>query len=100
SVSNRLPTLGSIPDQTMPTSQSTLTVPLTATDPDAGDSVFLTAQAAHVGFKVRNDYGLYAVDTFSYYGRGEKWFHGHVNASTHQSWYYILPNGQFFAWDP
>lgn len=95
---NRVPTLSAIADQTVPTNQNTLTVAVTATDADPGDTVHLAAQAANVGLKVHNDYGLYAVDTTSYYSQGEKWFRGNVNPTTNQSWYYIQPNGQLFAW--
>src|SRR5262245_55519167 len=45
-----LPVLAPIADQTMPTSQDTLTVPLSAIDADVGDIVNLFAKAGYEGY--------------------------------------------------
>src|SRR5439155_14447984 len=92
--------LAAIGNQTMTNHQGALSVPLNATDPDPGDSVFFTAQAGHQGFVVKSQYGLFATDPSStnFLGLGEKWLKGRVNPFG-QPWYFILTTGELYAWN-
>ncbi|MCI0741276.1 MAG: cadherin domain-containing protein [Gemmataceae bacterium] len=107
-VNQYLPELPAIPNQTMPGAQDTLNVPLNASDRDQGDVVSYFAQAGHLGFVLDYLYDLHPgaflqpSQTPSFfqnvYGQQEKWLKG-VDNDFHNQWYFILPNGDFFAWD-
>ncbi len=104
-VKQYLPELPPISDQTMPGAQDTLNVPLNGTDPDQGDVVSYFAQTGHLGLLLDRLYDLRPAVTSptpgflqNLFGQGEKWLKG-VDNDFHNQWYFILPSGDFFAWD-
>jgi subtilisin family serine protease len=100
SVANMAPTLRSIGDQVMSAGIGSITVPLTASDPD-GDRLTLSAGAyavdpmAQKAYELDQRYGLIQWNG-SYWtnlrGAGEKYIAG-VDTS-----YFILPNGNLYRW--
>lgn len=104
SVTNSLPVLNPIanpPAFSNPApGPNTQTVAVTATDADAGGTLTVTATGGHLGYVLQKLYNLHNNGSFftSTFGQGEKWLQGVINQFGN-SWYYILPNGQFFAWN-
>jgi subtilisin family serine protease len=98
---NSAPVLQTVADQTMSTHTDKLTIPLTASDVD-GDPLTYSAQAytidplAKKAYELDRQLGLYQLQG-SYYtnsrGMNEKYL-----AGTGGTWYYILPNGNFYRW--
>jgi hypothetical protein len=90
---NQPPVLAPISDQTVPSSQATVTVPLMASDPD-GDPLTFSVTAQSLAYVLFQQYGfsLYDPAFDNYGGLGEKWVLGGAN------WFYILPNGQLYQW--
>ena len=96
SVANQPPVLSPIADQTMPTTQNTLAVALSATDPNVGDVLTFSAsgqsqayvldQSLGLGFSGGNEY-------LNYGGLNEKWF-----TTSGGTWYYITPEGNLYRW--
>jgi hypothetical protein len=91
---NQAPTLGAIPDQTMSSSQGTLTITLAASDPD-GDSLTYSASVESMAYHLDQTLGLYSGGDYFYNwgGRQEKWLQGNGGV-----WYFILPSGAFYQW--
>jgi glucose/arabinose dehydrogenase len=96
---NQPPNLSPIPNQTIPSSQATVMVPLMATDPD-GDPITFSATAVSLAhrFDVTLGYNFFTDGNFyqNFLGMNEKWVQSALIAS---GWAFILPNGQLFAWD-
>ena len=95
SVVNGAPVLQAIGNQTMPTGQDTLTLALSATDPD-GDAVAYSAESGNLGYLLDHQYRLsFAGSDFQNYGgMNERWLQG-----SDDQWYFIKPNGEFYEWD-
>jgi hypothetical protein len=88
--------LSSIPNQTIPASQDTITVTLAATDPN-GDPITFTATAQSLALVLDTQIGLRTDGGNlweNFFGAGERWLLDRNN-----SWYFILPNGEFYLWD-
>jgi subtilisin family serine protease len=94
-ITNLAPTLAAIPDQTMPTSQNTLDVALTASDPE-GQSLTFSASANTLAYYLDQTYGLTTTGNLylNYGGQNEKWLQG-----TGGVWYIVKPSGQFVRWN-
>jgi Subtilase family/Bacterial Ig domain len=97
-VTNATPQLGAVAAQTMAAGQTSITVPLSATDAD-GDTLTLTASVqipSASAYQLEQQLGLRQYGT-SYYtntwGANEKWLIGANNV-----WYTILPSGQLYRW--
>jgi glucose/arabinose dehydrogenase len=93
---NLPPMLSSIPNQTIPASQDTITVTLAATDPN-GDPITFTATAQSLALVLDTQIGLRTDGGNlweNFFGAGERWLLDRNN-----SWYFILPNGEFYLWD-
>ena len=94
---NQAPELENPGDQTLPTTQDTLDVPLVATDP-MDDAITLTAEVQSgeyyldqtIGFQVGPD-GL--VPNWSG-TEDERW----LLADDGETWYFITPDGSFYRW--
>ncbi len=76
-----------------------LQITLNGSDPD-GDSLTYTAAAGTQGYALQTLYNLHFGGSYytNYLGLNEKWLEGFGNAYNNP-WYFILPNGQFFAWN-
>ena len=98
-ISNRPPTITPTPDQTMSSNQDKLFVPIQASDPD-GDALTYFAVAGHLGYVLDQVHNLSFAGSFfqNYGGQQERWLAGSVNQFGNV-WYFIKPNGQFWAWD-
>jgi hypothetical protein len=87
------PSLAPIDDQTMPASQGTLVLGLSATDPE-GEPITFSVNVQSLAYVLNQQLGL----TFAgdYYqnsaGLNEKWLLGGDGVT----WYYILPSGELF----
>ena len=98
---NSPPTLASIANQTMASGQTTLTIPLSATDSN-GDPLTYSAQVTAVDPLAQQAYNLNQQLKLSQYGgsystnllgAGEKYLRGGNGA-----WYFILPSGGLYRW--
>jgi subtilisin family serine protease len=96
------PVLDAIGNQTLPYSQTTLTIPLHASDAD-GDSLTYSVQVmtmdrlAEKAYALDQQLGLHTYANGSYYtnarGAGEKYLLGNGNGL-----YFLLPNGGLYRW--
>ena len=96
------PVLAAIGNQTLPYSQTTLTIPLHASDAD-GDSLTYSVQAktidrlAQKAYSLDQQLGLHTYANGSYYtnarGASEKYLLGNGNVL-----YFVLPNGSLYRW--
>jgi hypothetical protein len=89
------PVLSPIGDQTMSTLQDTLTLNLTATDPD-NDTLTFSVTAQSIEYHLDQTLGLVTVggnEYFNYGGFNEKWMTGSGNTD-----YYITPDGKLYRW--
>jgi hypothetical protein len=96
------PVLQTIGNRTLPYSQTTLTIPLHASDAD-GDPLTYSVQAmtldrlAERAYNLDQQLGLHMFPNGSYYtnarGSGEKYMIGNGNVL-----YFILPNGSLYRW--
>lgn len=101
-IANQAPTLASISDKTMPTTQDFISIPLVASDPDGDPLTFgVVAGTASPAFSLDQQYGFYATPGtvsanyfFNHRGLGEKYFQGNAGGVTRG--YFILPNGDVF----
>jgi subtilisin family serine protease len=98
---NSPPVLAPIADQTMSSGQTTLSVPLNATDRD-GDHLTYSAQVSAVDPLAAQAYNLNQQLKLSQYGgsystnllgAGEKYLRG-----SDGTWYFILPSGGLYRW--
>jgi hypothetical protein len=92
---DRPPVLAAIADQTLAAGQTSLTVPLSASDPD-GDPLAYSAGAVSLAYYLDQTLGL-ATDGnlwLNWGGRNEKWVTGAGG-----QWYFILPDGSLYRWD-
>ena len=99
---NAAPVLAAIANQTLPYSQTTLTIPLHASDAD-GDSLTYSVQVmtidrlAQQAYTLDQQLGLHTYANGNYYtnarGAGEKYLLGNGN-----SLYFLLPNGSLYCW--
>ena len=98
---NSAPVLPTIADQTMSSSQTTLTVPTGATDRD-GDHLTYSAQVSAVDPLTQKAYDLNQQLKLSQYGgsystnllgASEKYLRG-----SDGTWYFILPSGGLYRW--
>ncbi len=98
-VINRAPQITPTAPQTLAAGQNQLVIPIIATDPD-NDPLSSTAVAGNAGVILKQTYQLvFAGSLYSNYGGAhEEWLQGAVN-SYGNTWYFIKPSGQFFAWD-
>ena len=87
------PQVAPIPDQTIPSVQQVLIVPLSAT---GTAPINFTATAQSLAYVLTQQTGTltYQSDFDNYYGQNEKWL---VSASG--VWYFILPNGKLYQSD-
>jgi hypothetical protein len=92
---NQPPVLAAIADRTIPASQASLMVPLSATDPD-GDPITFTATAQSLAYVLAQARGFFTDGNLwlNYGGRNEKWVQGSGGL-----WYFILPSGELYQWD-
>jgi hypothetical protein len=89
------PVLAPIGDQTMASSQDTITLNLSATDPN-NDPLTFSATAQSIEYHLDQTLGLVGVggnEYFNWGGFNEKWFTGANNTS-----YYITPDGKLYRW--
>jgi hypothetical protein len=93
---NDAPVLGPTADQLLPASQDVLIVPLSATDVD-GDALTFSAVAQSLAYVLNQQYGFFTDGNFyeNLGGLGEKW----VQGTGGTGWYFLLPNGELYAWD-
>jgi len=99
---NSAPVLAPIGNQTLPYSQTTLAIPLHASDAD-GDGLTYSVQAmtidrmAQKAYSLDQQLGLHTYANGSYYvnarGAGEKYLLGNGNGL-----YFILPDGALYCW--
>ncbi len=100
-VDNHLPAIAAVSTQTLShtSGPNPLSVSVAATDAD-GDSLSYSASGGTQGYVLQTIYNLSS--NGSYYantlGLNEKWVKGLINAYNNP-WYFILPNGQFYAWN-
>lgn len=103
-VDNSAPVLGAIADQSISHSQTTLTVPINATDAN-GDSLSYSVAAysvsplANEAYEVDQEYGLYQWgESFwtNLRGQNEKYFAGYYEGGRNA--YFILPSGDLYRW--
>jgi glucose/arabinose dehydrogenase len=89
------PSLAPIADVFVPTSQQTVTVPLSARDP-GGLSLTYTVQADSMAYFLEQQLGLTSYDSSldNWGGRQEKWL---LDAQSQM--YFLLPNGDLYRWD-
>jgi glucose/arabinose dehydrogenase len=96
SSSNLPPALTPIADRTIPSSQDTLTVTLSATDPNS-DSITYAATTRSLALEIDTQLGL-RTDSGNLWqnwgGRNEKWLLGRGT-----DWYFLLPNGELYRYD-
>jgi hypothetical protein len=89
------PVLSPIVDQTMPSSQDSLLINLTASDAN-NDPLTYSATAQSVEYHLDQTLGLSAVGGNEYLnwgGRNEKWL-----TSASGAWYYVTPDGKLYRW--
>jgi subtilisin family serine protease len=96
-VGNLPPVLAQPSNQTIPSSQTVLTVPLSATDPE-GDPITLSASGQSLAYVLDQQYDFFTSGDFyvGVFGANEKWVQSAAIAS---GWAFILPNGELRAWD-
>jgi hypothetical protein len=94
-VTNSVPTVAPVSDQTTSSSAPSLQLPISASDTD-GDTVSLSVQAGSLGFVIGPKYGLTFTGNYSlnYGGTGEEWLLGSGG-----NWYFLQPNGRLYQWD-
>jgi hypothetical protein len=87
--------LSAIPDQTIPSSQLTLDVSLSATNP-SGNPLTFSATGQSLAYVLTQQTGTLTYDpTFDNWGgRNEKWL-----LAAGGQWYFILPSGELDHWD-
>ena len=104
SVTNSAPQLAPIADQTMSYAQTTLTVPIDATDAD-GDRLSYSAQVllidplAQQAYELDQEYGLYQWEGSFWTnlrGENEKYIASYNNGVNNP--FFILPNGDLYCW--
>ncbi len=92
-VANSAPVLGAISDQTMGLNQNTLTVNLSASDPDGNALTWTvrTVSSSNRAYQLDQQYGFYYAGSYytNSWGLDEKWLLG-----TGDQWYLLLPNGE------
>ena len=99
-VSNQAPTLAAIPDQRFTASQSSITLPISASDLD-GDTLQCSATASSVdqlevlAYELNQQHGFFFTgnDHFNSRGHQARYFRGSGSA-----WHFILPNGEVYRW--
>ncbi|MBA4065579.1 MAG: hypothetical protein C0501_18070, partial [Isosphaera sp.] len=98
-VSNAPPVLTPPANQTVPSTQATVTVPLAASDPD-GDPVTFAATAVSLAHRldVTLGYNFFSDGNFfqNFLGRNERWVQ---TALVPAGWAFVEPDGELFAWD-
>jgi hypothetical protein len=89
------PVLDPIGTQTMPTTQDTKQVTLSASDPNAGDTLTFTAVAQSIEYELDQQLGLGFDGNYylNWGGLQEKWMTGPGGA-----WFYIKPDGTLWRW--
>ena len=97
-LTNTAPTLAVITPQTMAKGQTSLTVPLSASDADQDPLTFQATAAAPdaQAYLLDQQYAFQPSNTNFYQnllGLNEKWLIGKNNV-----WYALLPNGQLYRW--
>jgi len=96
SVANQPPVLSPIADQTMPTTQNTLVLSLSATDPNVGDVLTFSASGQSQAYVLDQSLGLGfsgGIEFLNFGGLNEKWF-----TTPGGTWYYITPTGLLYLW--
>jgi hypothetical protein len=97
STTNSAPTLAAIANQTMTTTQGSLRVALSASDPNGNPLTFSARTTGGTSLAYQLDQQLGLSYAGSYYlnnwGLNEKWLLG-----TNNVWYLILPNGELRRW--
>ncbi len=99
-VINNAPVLASVPNQTVSANAGSISLPISASDPD-GDTLSYWGEAVQVDSAQAEAYALQSAYSFrpaasQYYnsrGLGDKWFYG--NGS---QWFYVLPDGNVYQW--
>ena len=97
-VTNSTPVLGAIADQSMPTTQDTLTLTLTGTDADSDPLTFsgryADAAVPALAYQLDQQLGLSYMGSYytDFQGNAEKWLQGAKGQ------YFILPNGELRLW--
>jgi hypothetical protein len=87
--------LAPIPDQTIPSSQQTLNVPLSVSNP-GGNPLTFTEAGQSLAYVLTQQTGALTYSSVwdNWGGRGEKWL-----LSASNQWYFILSTGQLYQWD-
>ncbi|MBU4271129.1 MAG: S8 family serine peptidase [Planctomycetes bacterium] len=103
-IDNSAPVLAAIGDRTMSHNETTLTVPISASDAD-GDRLSYSAQALSVdplarqAYELDREFGLYQWEGSFWTnlrGENEKYFAGYYNGARNP--YFILPDGDLYRW--
>ncbi len=102
SVVNAQPTFApavSSPQTLSHAAATSLTLNLTGADSD-NDPLSYNASAGTQGYVLQTLYNLHSNGNYStnYLGLNEKWVQGYTNAYNNP-WYFLLPSGQFYAWN-
>jgi hypothetical protein len=94
-VTGAAPMLAPMSNQTIPSSQQTLTVSLSVTNP-SGDPLTYSATGQSLAYVVTQMTGTLTYNSVwdNWGGRGEKWLQ-----ATDGTWYFILPSGELDRWD-
>jgi hypothetical protein len=94
-VAGQPPVLAAIPDQTIPSSQQSLDVALSVTNP-TGHALTFAAAGQSLAYNVTQQTGslTYVSIWDNYGGRLEKWLQDPTG-----QWYFILPTGELDRWD-
>jgi hypothetical protein len=92
--------LAPIPDQSTPINQP-LNVTLPGSDADGDPLTYGFQLPSQVAYNLKQSLGLHVDPSGiwqNYLGQNERWLRGGT-LDQPGPWYYILPNGQFFAWN-
>ncbi len=92
---NLPPVVSALANQTVPSGQDTLTVDVSATDPN-NDAVFFSATAQSLALVLDTQLGLRTDGDLreAWFGAGARWLLDRNN-----NFHFILPDGRFFRWD-
>jgi hypothetical protein len=93
---NRAPSLAPIANQTVPSTQGTIQVPLAASDPD-GDALTFSVTAQSLAFVLNRQAGglTYHPEYDNIFRAGEKW----LRSGSTGRWYFVKADGTLWQWN-